>query len=525
MAGVLTNPCFSAKPLTFRRIETMTSCRPVALISPPSRAFNHHRPPLALMYLSGHLKKHGIACRIVDLPQTGQIRNRKFYDSLESRLSEVQRLTVERLRGLNPDIVGITCYTPELTEVRQLARAVRVALPDAKIVVGGVHPTLFPEQIADGSGDFDVAVVGEGEETLLDLVRCLRAPDGELARVFGIAYRDHVGNRCVITPVRPVAEKLDDVIAPDYDDLDMAYYTTAAPYCVRGVFLRGFYVLASRGCPSSCTFCVSKRLRDHQGPRHFTRLRDPAKLAAEILDLRARFGIDGFYFIDDLFTLRREVVREFCDRLRQARAPLIWGCSSKVNTVDEGMLREMRDAGCVQIDFGVEKGSDDALKSLKKGITVAQIERTFGWCRTLGIRTFANILINTPGETERDLEDVSALLDRLNATVVSINTFTPYPGCEIYDSGCPPFAPADYPLLMQDPNRLATERPGQFRFAAHQTDLALWSRMAMQRYNRFTPNVSFFFDRRYIRTLWHSRRKRDYLRQAGNLAREFINQM
>ncbi|MDD4869472.1 MAG: radical SAM protein [Kiritimatiellae bacterium] len=495
----------------------------VLLVSPSSRAFNHYRPPLALMYLSGYLKHCGERSRIIDVIHAHQIRDRSFHRNMETYYREVEDEIVERVARSEADIVGITCYTPELDEVEKLARRFKSVKPGVIIIVGGIHPTLHPEHFFYESSPFDFAVVGEGEITLCDLVRAIRSKT-ELSSVLGIVFYDKNKASLVITERRPVVENLDDIAFPDYDGLDMNYYTSASPYSIRGVFTRSFYVLSSRGCPSSCVFCVSKRLREYHGARHYERLRSPNSLYNEIKYLQEKYFIDAFYFIDDLFTLSKDNVRCFCELLRSKQNSLIWGCSSKVNTVDYDILKIMRDAGCIQIDFGVEKGSDTALASLKKGITVKQIKSTFSNCRNLGIRTFANMLVNTPGENEKDLCDMFNLLDEIRPNIVSFNIFTPYPGCEIYDTFRVELERQQYAWLLRNAVDLVLEMPEKFRFASHSVDIGQWIKQAMIRYNRIWPNLVEFFDPRYIISFLRSRRKGNYIRQLVLLIREFCNQ-
>jgi len=317
---------------------------------------------------------------------------------------------------------------------------------------------------------------------------------------------------------------LDNIVFPDYEDIDMEFYTTASPYAIRGVFTRSFYISSSRGCPSSCSFCVSKKLRDYHGVTKFVRTRSADSLFREVLDLRKRYKIDSFYFIDDLFTLKKETVYKFCGLILQHKLPIIWGCSSKVNTVDFKLLQIMRDSGCVQIDFGVEKGSDKALIALKKGITIAQVKKTFTDCHKLGIRTFANMLVNTPQETEQDVKDVVELVEKIKPEIVTFNIFMPYPGCEIFDERCKDLKRIDYPRLMSDPCKLIKESPENFRFAAHNLDFSSWSKRVMYKYNRILPNLKVYLNYFYCRSLLHSRRKINYLHQIIFLVREFINQ-
>ena len=496
----------------------------VLLISPPSRVFNHYRPPLALMYLAGYLKKNNIAAKIIDVILHNQVRDKEFLRNKDQYRKHIEEETVARVVNECTDIVGITCYTPELGEVETLAKRIKSARPDITVIVGGVHATLYPEQFLRESSSFDYVVIGEGEVTLLELISTIRSNVGNSGIVQGIAYYDKNLRQIVKTGMRPLMENIDDIAFPDYEDLDMKYYTTASPYAIRGVFTRSFYISSSRGCPSSCTFCVSKKLREYHGIKHYARLRSPQSLFNEIRMLREKYSIDSFYFIDDLFTLRRDNVVKFCELLQNSGLSLIWGCSSKVNTVDYETLKVMRDSGCVQIDFGVEKGSDAMLAKVKKGITLAQIVQTFHNCHQLGIRTFANVLVNTPDEKEEDLNDIVSLLEKIRPTIVSANIFTPYPGCEIFDELCDSVSREDYALLMEDPAELVKQHPEKFRFSIHFIDIRRWTGEVMQRFNTFSANACFFVDRRYLRSIFHSRCKFDYIKQSGLLVREYINQ-
>lgn len=495
----------------------------VLLLSPPSRIMNHYRPPLALMYLSGYLKKNGVDAKIIDVTFKDQVRDKTFYKNKDKYLLEVENRIVNEVNSLDTDIIGITCYTPELWEVERLANKIKSIKPSIKIIAGGIHPTLYPDDFLNPSSLFDFVVIGEGEVALLELVKAIRSGNSNYADVKGIAYFDEKTSRNVITDKQPLVENLDEISFPDYEDIDMEFYTTASPYAIRGVFTRSFYILSSRGCPSSCTFCVSKKLRDYHGIKRFVRLRSSKSLFNEIQELRDKYKIDSFYFIDDLFTLRKENVYEFCELMIKNKSRLIWGCSSRVNTVDYEMLKAMRDAGCMQIDFGVEKGSDEALRYLRKGTTVEQIKKTFKNCRTVGIRTFANMLVNTPGENEKDLQDIINLVEEIKPNIVSFNIFAPYPGCEIYDLFCDNIKREDYPLLMNTA-LFITEMPEKFRFASHSVDFLTWAREATRKYNKILPNISIYLRPSYLRSIVYSKQKMDYARQLTSLFKEFINQ-
>lgn len=495
----------------------------VCFLSPPSRSINHYRPPVALLYLASYLEKKDIETDIVDVVLEKQIRDAEFYRQLPQRLKKIEKEIVNQVRQVKPDIVAITCYTPEYFEVLSLAKQIKKIDKDIWIVVGGIHPTFYPEDFAYKDSPFDFAVLGEGEITLLELVKNIENQK-KWPKIKSIAFFDQDSRQMVVTPKRPLYEDLDELASPAYHKINMEYYTTANPYAIRGVFSRSAYILSSRGCPSSCTFCVAKKIREFCGYRIYARLRSPKHLLKEIKDLKEKYQIDSFYFIDDLFTLNKKQVKEFCRLLKKSNLGLIWGCSSKVTTVDYETLKTMKEAGCVQIDFGVERGSNEALRLVKKGITVEIIKRVFADCHRLGIRTFANMLVNLPQEREKDLNDVLRLLDEIKATIVSINIFTPYPGTEIFDTHKTEITKKDYPNLMKDIAPLIRKEPKKYKFSNHNIDIGNWVGNYNKRYNRILPTISFHLTPIYLKNLLRSERKESYLKRGGLLVKEFINQ-
>lgn len=495
----------------------------VCLLSPPSRSINHFRPPVALLYLAGFCERNGIDIDIIDITLDDQIRNQEFYKNINKHLKVIEREIIDQVRQLNPDVVGITCYTPEYFEVLSLANEVKKINKDIRIVVGGIHPTFYPEDFFYKNSPFDIAVQGEGEITLFEVINKINNVS-KWSSIKSIAFYDNKSKKIVITPKRPLHENLDELANPAYHKINMEYYTTANPYAIRGIFTRCAYILSSRGCPSQCTFCVAKKIREFSGSKLCTRLRSPKHLFEEIEYLKKKYKIDSFWFIDDLFTLNKNQVKEFCHLLVKSKLNLIYGCSSKVTTVDYETLKTMKKSGCVQIDFGVERGSNEALNFVKKGITIEIIKRVFADCNRLGIRTFANMLINLPRETEKDLDDILKLLDEIKATIVSINVFTPYPGTEIFENYKTGITKKDYPKLMTDATLLIKKEPNKYKFSDHQVDLSNWVVRNNKRYNRILPTIAFHLSPIYLSNLFNSKRKLNYLKMTGSLVKEFINQ-
>jgi radical SAM superfamily enzyme YgiQ (UPF0313 family) len=502
----------------------MKSPYDIVLLSPPSRAFNHYRPPMALIFLAGYLKHHHLSCKIIDIVEKSSIHDQNFLDHVNDYRQLIEAEIIEKVKKYPSGIYGITCYTPEYFEVLSLANKIKSIYPKAKIIVGGIHPTLYPDELLrEPNTPIDFEVIGEGEVTLWKLLLAIKSKKKNFSQVEGIAYLNQSTGKIVKTPFRPLEDNLDLISYTDYDQLDVDYYTNASPYSIRGCFLRSIYLLATRGCPSACTFCVAKKLRSFNGGGKYTRVRSAQNLISEIKHLHHRFHIDSFYFIDDLFTINHDNVIEFCRLLKKAKLHLLWGCSSKVSTLNQNLLKIMAASGCIQIDFGVERGSNKALKLVQKGITVEMVKEIFQLCHHYHIRTFANFLVNLPGETKKDLNDIITLASDLKPDVFTANVFIPYPGTEIYDQSPFHFSKSEYPLLTYA-DALFKKAPHKFRFSRHRIDILSWANSQNHRFNHFLPTLLFHLSPRYLFTILLSKRKLNYLSQFSLLIREYLNQ-
>jgi len=493
----------------------------VTLISPPSRSFNHYRPPIALLSLSGYLLKNKISTKIIDIVFPSIVRDKKFWSNIESHRKWIENQILKNYQINQSPYVGITCYTPEYEEVLLLANKIKLINKKVKIIIGGIHPTLYPNDFfSTPNSPVDYQVIGEGEETLLELINAL-SKHKSIKNIRGICFFSK--NKITINPPRPTVDNLDNLYYPAYKLINMKYYTTASPYAIRGCFLRSFYLLATRGCPSSCTFCVAKKLRQFNGGGKCTRIRSAESLVKEIKLLKNTHHIDSFYFIDDLFTINKDNVINFCNILKEEKLNLIWGCSAKVSTLNETLLKSMSEAGCVQIDFGIERGSDKALLEVQKGINLSMINNIFKLCKKYNIRTFANFLINLPNETKKDLLDINNLIEKLSPDIVTLNIFCPYPGTEIYDSHSYKFSKSEYKELFNSADLINTY-PTKYRFSLHKIDLNQWSNTYNKKYNHFFPVLKFHLSFKYFYILFKSKNKLDYLKQFKNLVFEFILQ-
>lgn len=357
-------------------------------------------PPLGLAWIAAFLEREGHSVQILD--------------AHAERL--VPDAIVPRVRGAgSPDIVGITCTTSLFSAAMETARAVRAALPEAKIVLGGVHPTVLPEETL-GERAVDWVVRGEGELTLAEL-----ASGKPVENVAGVSHR--VGGVIRHNPDRPLIADLDSLPMPVYHLLPMHLYHPAVGAYRR---LPAVSMLATRGCPGRCTFCYrifGNRLRVRSG----------RKLAEEAKHLHDTYGIREICFYDDTFTAARKEVAAFCQGLADLKLDLTWSCFARTDTVNEDILTQMKRAGCHQIMYGVESGNPEILKNIHKRVDLEGVEQAVCLTKKAGIVVRAAFMLGNPGETRETMQQTLDWAIRLNPDLALFNIATPYPGTEMFE--------------------------------------------------------------------------------------------
>ena len=386
------------------------------LINPPARftlrgnnpaVVDEHRgvvPPLGLMYLAAYVRQfthHEPA--ILDCPAE-QID----YDALGGAI-------VAR----RPDVVGITTMTFTLLDVVETVRAARNAAPDAKVVLGGPHVHLFPDETIRLPG-VDYLVQGEGEVSFARLLDAIEADQRPYA-IPGVVWRD--GDRVVNNGMPELIDDLDGLPFPARDLTPLERYSSLLA-SRRGVTT----MLTSRGCPYRCAFCM----RSHLGKRF--RARSPRNVVDEIEQCVA-MGIGEFLFYDDTFNLDRSRVVAICEQILSRGLDIGWDFRGRVDCVDLGMLQLAKRAGCQRVYFGVESGVQAHLDALDKGLDLGQVREGFSLAKQAGIATLAYFMIGLPGETRDDVLSTIEFARELEPDFAHITILTPFPGTPIYLGG------------------------------------------------------------------------------------------
>ena len=359
-------------------------------------------PPLGILSLAAYVRANSEhAVEVLDLPAAGLT-----YDAL-----------AQRLRAQPPDLAGITGTTHNLVDILRTAETVRAAAPAARICLGGPHVDAFPaEALALKPVDFTVR--GEGERAFLDLIRAL-ASGRDGSGIDGVSFKRSGSAVLASGPAEPIGN-LDELPFPARDLVDGRQY-----YYVLGRRATFATIVSSRGCPFKCIFCST--------PHGSYRERSAASMADEIETCLAA-GAEEIHFVDDTFNVRAgriaELGREILKRGLRAR----WSIRARVDTIEEEGLRLASAAGCVRVHYGVETGTDEGLRLLRKGITVAQVERAVALARRHGIATAAYFLIGCPHErTRADVLQTLRFACRLEPDFAMFNVLAIYPHTELFD--------------------------------------------------------------------------------------------
>jgi len=361
-------------------------------------------PPLGLAYLTAYLKRAGHQVILLDM---------------QGLMMDSEALAAALTRE-RPELVGITAMTPTLPEALRVAELSKRVLPAVPVVLGGVHPTLDPHGVL-GDGNVDYVVRGEGEQALAGLVAALEQGGG-LDAVPGLCRR--VGGEARVVAKAPPVGDLDHLPPADYAAFPIERYVEHNKV-LRGV--RGISMILSRGCPYACTFCAVQQTMGRQW-----RFKSPGRVVDEVIALRDGYGIEGIWFKDSIFNMRKSWTREFCRQMVERKVGIEWQALTRIDLLDEDELVMMKNAGLSQIDLGIESGSPRSLARLDKRITVEQIKAKVALARR-HVRVFGFFMIGIPGEEEEDVRQTFDLARSIELDRWSWSIYSPLPGSKLYD--------------------------------------------------------------------------------------------
>jgi radical SAM superfamily enzyme YgiQ (UPF0313 family) len=365
--------------------------------------------PMGIAYVAAVLEKEGIAVAIED-----QYASKISNDELLDRISKTA-----------PEIVGISCLTANMSNVKTIVLKLRESHPDIRIVLGNIHATLFSEQLLRDNLA-DAVVRGEGEYSMLEVARAMERKC-ELRNIDGVSYREQDGSVVHNHPRAPV-DDLDCLPHPAWHLFDLTRYTR---YPLLGINREVVIpVLASRGCPYRCVFCSQDKLYDR--PRY----RNTEKVLDEVEEILEKYRVRFVGFNDAFFPFSVKHGMDFTDQLmkRGLHRKLKWITETRVDKVDLNLLKKMKESGAHLIMYGFEVGNQRILDMVNKQTTVQQAEEAMRNTKIAGIRTLGLFMLGLPGETREDCEKTILFAKKLDSDIVKFNIAIPQPGSRLFET-------------------------------------------------------------------------------------------
>jgi anaerobic magnesium-protoporphyrin IX monomethyl ester cyclase len=368
------------------------------------KSFGAMTEPMGLAYLSGSLESNQLPVEILDAPAMG------------FQIDEV----ADKVNHGSFHLVGITFLTPMFDVIRDLTHRIKESCHRVKIIVGGPHPTALPERTLNELPDIDFVCVGEGEKTIVDVIKYL---DGEnrIEKINGLVYRK--GKEIVKNPPRKFESDLDSIPKPTRHLLPMEKYqltasrTKGSTHCPT--------IIVARGCPFDCQYC------SHPFGRTF-RHHSVDRVIEELRELKQDYNVNQVNLEADTLTINKRFIKELCEGIVQSGLDIRWTCESRVDTVTESMLRYMKNAGCWQISYGVESGSQRLLDLIHKDTTKTKVTETFALTKKIGITIRGFFMLGLPTETAEESMETIQFAKELDPLWAQFTLTVPYPGTPMF---------------------------------------------------------------------------------------------
>ena len=389
-------------------------------------------PPVSLQQRYGNLAGAGSSMPALGvLTLAAAVRSKGFNPFVveASALGLSYEDTIRIIAEISPRYVGISSTTLTIFPAAKIARLMKELDPGITVIVGGPHLTAVPQQTMERFPQFDIGVIGEGEETTIELLNTL-ADHRDLSDVKGIIFGPSVynpsaePNRPTITPRREFIQHLDDYPFPAWDLLPgfpKAY--KPPPFKVKNS--PAVSIVTSRGCPYQCTFCDTSVF----GNRF--RAYSAEYITAMIEELYHKYGIREFMIEDDTFLVSKKRAFDICESILKAGLKISWSCNSRVDLVDKDILAMMKRAGCWYIGFGIESGNQAILDLEKKNITLEQAVKAVKLTREAGILAKGFFMVGHPRETQHSLQETIDFAKRSSLSDITVTALTPLPGSQI----------------------------------------------------------------------------------------------
>ncbi len=364
--------------------------------------------PSGVAYLAAMLKKEKVNVKICS--------QNVFHYSNE----ELAKLF---LKNEKYDLIGVGFMAARFKKtILDLCATINKFKKNAWLVLGGHGPSPIPEYVLEKT-NADVIVIGEGEETIIELLKC-KLNNGNLSKVKGVAYRNR-GSIVINKRRKPIME-LDSIPFPEWSLFPMNKYTTRRQPAGADKKDKILGMLTSRGCFNRCNFCY----RMEKG----IRFRSMENVIEEIKILKEKYGVNYFQFLDELFNFSKKRIFEFYEALKKNNLKIKFFCQARVDILDEKTAIYLKKSGCKFLNFGMESSDQNVLNLMKKNTTVEQNIRAVEITKKAGIGLGLNFIWGNKGDTKESLQNNVKLIKKYNTydQIRTIRPVTPYPGSELY---------------------------------------------------------------------------------------------
>lgn len=420
--------------LNRRTVSKNRIVKRVLLINPPSprdQVLNKDNYfPLSLLSLATVLKNKGIDAKILDIDNhyyLKEFNENILRDYIENKLFDY-------IRNYSPDVIGIGClFSGRFRNLKLIAGETKRKFPRIPIVIGGIHPTIFADDILRRYDFIDYIIIGEGEFSFLQLVGFLNHDGPSLEAIDGIAFRNKGDIR--LNPKTKFIDVLDELPFADYEILNIKDYEmdTANWYSPKGIKVgQPFPIISSRSCPNRCNFCSMRLVH---GPK--LRYRSSNNVLDEMELLYNRYNVTYFRFIDDNLTFNKKRILEICQGIVKRNLNIQFDTPNgvAVNRLDAEIIDAMIDAGLVKISLAIESGDEFIRnKIMRKNLSTEKIFEIAESCLKYNhLFIVGYFIIGMPEETHETLTGTYEMIKRLPLDYFAVNFATPYPGTELFD--------------------------------------------------------------------------------------------
>ncbi|MFC1854219.1 B12-binding domain-containing radical SAM protein, partial [candidate division CSSED10-310 bacterium] len=366
-------------------------------------------PSLGIGYLASTLLKEKYEVEIIDC-LARDINNEKLKDIIQKS---------------QPDLIGFSVLSMFYNQTRGAIEKIR-SISSAPIIVGGPHISALPEESLEELKP-DFVVVGEGENTLLELANALKARTNDFESINGIYYKSN--GSIHKTPARELIDDLDCIPFPAWHLMDPRSY----PPIAHGTFYKRFPIapiITTRGCPMQCSFCAAHHIWTRK-----LRRRSPKNVVDEIEFLHDTFGVKEFHFEDDCLTTVKKHILAICQEIVARNLDVVWACPNgvRIDSLDEEILRNMKKAGCYMMALGIESGSQELLDRAKKKLDLKLVPAVVETIKKVGIQTVGFFLLGLPGETKETIKQTVDLALDLPLDIAKFHNLIPLPQTEIFE--------------------------------------------------------------------------------------------